>query len=504
MSRLNRVLWSAGATICCAIFPLTAEVCGDDPADTTEPVADSAVIGGRELFEREWVADDKRANGGDGLGPMFNDVSCKACHNAGGVGGAGPNEKNVILLSVPAPLAPSKPIPSESLEFVHPGLRNRLSVMLHRHSTSPAYADWFLQRYPARNWPKETVSLDAADDSEVQRRMLRKMLQTRRGAITQSLSIHGKLLSVTERNATALFGAGLLEEVPGRVIEAAAKRTWEKWPTVQGRALRQSDGSVGRFGWKGQETSLKEFIQVACAAELGLQVPRVNQGIDVMAVAMEPPTEEAAPPAQSPKEYERYQREAKAKEAAARKREAAARQRAKLDLTEMEVDALVDFVAKLPRPTTRRPYLSAGENSVENGRKLFEQVGCASCHLPQLGTLEGAYTDLLVHKMGSQLNDSAEYYGQQQRNPTQTGKPNQKGNSQQAAADEWRTPPLWGVRDSAPYLHDGRAETIEQAIAFHEGSADASSLAYFDLSRDDRRKILSFLSSLVAPEETKE
>src|SRR5690242_13063692 len=52
---------------------------------------------GRELFLREWTPGDPRSHGGDGLGPVFNDSSCVACHNQGGVGGAGPASKNVTL-----------------------------------------------------------------------------------------------------------------------------------------------------------------------------------------------------------------------------------------------------------------------------------------------------------------------------------------------------------------------------------------------------------------------
>ena len=44
---------------------------------------------GRELFLREWIPRDPRCHGGDGLGPVFNDSSCVACHNQGGTGGGG-------------------------------------------------------------------------------------------------------------------------------------------------------------------------------------------------------------------------------------------------------------------------------------------------------------------------------------------------------------------------------------------------------------------------------
>jgi CxxC motif-containing protein (DUF1111 family) len=69
-----------------------------------------------------------------------------------------------------------------------------------------------------------------------------------------------------------------------------------------------------------------------------------------------------------------------------------------------------------------------------------------------------------------------------------------------AGPQEWRTPPLWGVRDSAPYLHDGRAETIEQAIAWHDGEARRSMRRFFQLSVDQRTQLLAFLDTLAAPE----
>ena len=65
---------------------------------------------------------------------------------------------------------------------------------------------------------------------------------------------------------------------------------------------------------------------------------------------------------------------------------------------------------------------------------------------------------------------------------------------------EWWTPPLWGVRDSAPYLHDGRAATLEQAIAFHGGEAADARLRFFMQTRENRMKIAAFLKSLVAPD----
>jgi Di-haem oxidoreductase, putative peroxidase len=64
---------------------------------------------------------------------------------------------------------------------------------------------------------------------------------------------------------------------------------------------------------------------------------------------------------------------------------------------------------------------------------------------------------------------------------------------------EWRTPPLWGVRDSAPYMHDGRAETLLESISMHDGESAGTRDRFLNLSLTDRNAIIAFLNTLVAP-----
>jgi CxxC motif-containing protein (DUF1111 family) len=64
---------------------------------------------------------------------------------------------------------------------------------------------------------------------------------------------------------------------------------------------------------------------------------------------------------------------------------------------------------------------------------------------------------------------------------------------------EWKTPPLWGVADSAPYLHDGRAETLVDAIQWHGGEAAPSKRNYLRLNDGQQRLLIVFLNSLKAP-----
>ena len=63
---------------------------------------------------------------------------------------------------------------------------------------------------------------------------------------------------------------------------------------------------------------------------------------------------------------------------------------------------------------------------------------------------------------------------------------------------EWRTPLLWGIRDSAPYLHDGRAQTLKQAISFHGGEGKDSTIRFFSLT-PQQQQVVAFLKSLTAP-----
>ena len=74
--------------------------------------------------------------------------------------------------------------------------------------------------------------------------------------------------------------------------------------------------------------------------------------------------------------------------------------------------------------------------------------------------------------------------------------------TQTATSREWRTPPLWGVADSAPYLHDGRADTLEGAIFAHDGEGAIARDRYRRLMPGARRALVGFLRALQAPEET--
>jgi CxxC motif-containing protein (DUF1111 family) len=55
------------------------------------------------------------------------------------------------------------------------------------------------------------------------------------------------------------------------------------------------------------------------------------------------------------------------------------------------------------------------------------------------------------------------------------------------------------VADSAPYLHDGRADTLEEAIRLHGGQGRRAAQRFVKLSAADQARLVAFLKTLRAP-----
>jgi RNA polymerase sigma factor (sigma-70 family) len=401
---------------------------------------------GEMLFAKEWVPNDPTSRGGDGLGPLYNDTSCVACHGLGGTGGAGPESKNVVIVTA----IPNGCGTSQSLDDVHPGFKGTRSIVLHRYATDPAYASWRRRFFHLEGGDQPKSPGKDREDTIIARinsvRLETAGDRQMRSKTPNLPNMGGFNFNVSERNTPALFGAGPIDEIPSEVIVAAAK---EQRPEVRGRVSRTREGQVGRFGWKAQISSLHGFVRSACANEIGLQVRGHAQAKSPLA------------PGKNAKGY---------------------------DMTDRECDALVAYVRALPAPVVVDPAGLQGTEDIRAGRRLFAELKCTSCHMPALGEVQGIYSDLLLHDMGQSLSDSASNYGSQ--NPALPNGPTPR---------EWRTPPLWGYRDSGPYLHDGRAQNLEEAVALHEGQGKASSHAFFGLSASKRAQVEAFLKSLIAP-----
>jgi CxxC motif-containing protein (DUF1111 family) len=271
------------------------------------------------------------------------------------------------------------------------------------------------------------------------------------------------VLHLSQRNTPALFGSKVIDELADRVIIAEERRQQLLWglstassETVPvGRAFRLPDGRVGKFGWKAQSASLTDFVQAACANELGLGNPNQPQPLPLNLASYRTPGS---------------------------------------DLTQQQCDQITAFCASLPQPMEVEHAGAVARAHVQAGRKLFHSIGCAQCHTPNLGSVTGIYSDLLLHRMGTELVGGGSY-----NDPVRPVPPDDPSPGNGPHPDEWRTPPLWGVADSAPYLHDGRAATLHDAIVAHGGQGTRAAEKYRRLSGTERQNLLTFLRSLRTP-----
>lgn len=184
------------------------------------------------------------------------------------------------------------------------------------------------------------------------------------------------------------------------------------------------------------------------------------------------------------------------------------------EVTEGQVTALSIFAALQDIPIEDPPADTEQLLLYAEGRAAFERLGCADCHVPSMRlsstrwslparrtdgpdlvidlAREGAeprlepdedggvevrlYSDLKRHDMGPLLAEDR----------SEAGVP----------GSHFITPPLWGIARSRPYLHDGRAPTLEDAILLHGGEAQASAEAFAALSEEERAPLRIFLTSL--------
>ncbi len=143
------------------------------------------------------------------------------------------------------------------------------------------------------------------------------------------------------------------------------------------------------------------------------------------------------------------------------------------------------------RPPQRR---NENEEAVQAGEQIFTQIGCATCHLPEMQTganpIAGLafqkaklYSDLLLHDMGPALADHFP-----------------EGD---ATGFEWRTTPLWGLGivestlgGTPYYLHDGRTSDLSEAILLHGGEAENARNRFANLNENEKAALSAFLKSL--------
>ncbi len=348
------------------------------------------------------------------------------------------------------------------------------------------------------------------------------------GAASQNAFFRGdgdRTRTADVRNPPAVLGLGPIEALAREMTRElqrerdaaiAAARTSGASVTASlhakdlafGELVAHADGSVDGarvtgvapdlivrpFGWKGHQATLRAMIQEAFRLHLGV-------------VSM------AAQDAVRDRRADNVLGDGPAADADA--------DGVTIELDDGMVSTAVAYLAQLEVPLVQPPDDPELRARFDRGEARFTQLGCATCHVPAM-TLDdpvlvtraeqpenawsapiaidtahagrtpkiepragGGYTvrlfsDLRRHDLGTALTAPSE----------------QPADGGAIGKRMWLTRPLWGLADTAPYLHDGRALTIEDAIRAHGGEAQAARDAFVAATRDARGDVLVFLTSL--------
>ncbi|HUH14115.1 MAG TPA: di-heme oxidoredictase family protein [Longimicrobiales bacterium] len=390
---------------CCAILAAGCDSLITQPPSDAD-LFDAPIAGLTREQQAAFVRGDqefgRRFSIADGLGPIFNNISCADCHSGDGRG----RPENALTRFSRA----GDPVP----ELGGPQLQTRAIP----------------------------------------------------GAVPETLPPG---VEVSVRMPPPVFGAGLIEAIPDSVLLALEDPDDRDGDGISGRANRVhppawlptgQPGSgpgprVGRFSRKAQVAGLVQQVTEAYHQDIGITSDFL-------------PVENLNP--------------------AAAAQTSAADRVADPEIPASTVLAVVDYLRMLAPP-------APGEETAARARggALFREVGCASCHVPELRTGAHAiaaladqpvrlYSDLLLPDMGDELADGRV--------------------DGEAEGREWRTAPLWGLRVMRDFLngdvfllHDGRAHSIEEAVDYHGGEAAAARAAFRALSPEERSALVDFVGS---------
>jgi len=414
---------------------------------------------GNSFFRDNWVTAPSSTEARDGLGPLLNAQSCSTCHFQDGrarppEGPDDPDRGLLLRLSVPGPSPDDPPQP-------HPVFGDQLQ-------------DRAINGVP----PEGTVVITTTDRTGTYGDGTTYTLAEPHYDVVgpDGGSVLDDDVMVSPRIAPAMFGVGLLEGVPDDVLLGLEDPDDADDDGISGRVRRVPDPArpvtdasnaadpadpdstlIGRFGWKGGAPSVKAQTAGAFAGDIGITSSLHPE---------QPCTDDPA-------------------EAACR----AAPNGGDPEVSDERLDQVTFYARTLAVPARR----DVGARQTDRGEQLFDDVGCASCHVASLETGPSdipaldrqtirPYTDLLLHDMGPDLADDRP--------------------EGEATGVEWRTPALWGiglvetVNGHTRFLHDGRARNLAEAILWHGGEAEAARERFADLPERDRQAVLAFLESL--------
>ncbi len=412
---------------------------------------------GDGVFERAFTPSVESGWRGDadGLGPLFNHVSCEACHQADGRARPPENENEMIeggfvRVSIPGigpygePLTPAgygAQISDRAIEGVAP----EATVRVRWHEIPGQFPDG--ESYSLRK--PEFLLTDLA---------------------------YGELPPDTQyemRMAPPVFGLGLLEAIPEATLLQWADPDDADGDGISGRPnyvwdLERGGKIMGRFSWKANAFDIRQQSAIAAFNDIGINNELFLYRHDDQPESLKHKARQNCEPEQSDclnafdsRDFELRPDQLK------------------------DVTTYLQLLGVVYRRDMDKPEIQQGE-------ALFHQSGCASCHKSEVMTGEHEisrlenqlirpYSDLLLHDMGEGLAGRPDF---------------------EATAREWRTAPLWGigvtetVNGHTNFLHDGRARNVQEAILWHGGEAEQAKQKYMALAKAEREKVLAFINNL--------
>ena len=345
---------------------------------------------GQALFNRAFTPEE-------GLGPLFNQVSCSSCHDLPTSGG---------------------------------------------HGAEPVTKVSHFDEHTKCDLLKE-------DGGDLLQASVVPALRTA-GILPERIPVSAT--AVTELRAPALYGIGLVEAIEDEDILIKADPDDQDGDGISGRPGLGPDGSLGRFGNKAQHATLSEFIENAIRGEMGLTTPahpveEIPNGL---------PLPEGSDPVPDP------------------------------EIETSDLDLLEAYIGFLAPPPRRTLDSLEDQAASEEGRQIFANIGCATCHTPTLvtGNHQSSalnrkrfriYSDLLLHDMGPELASIC---------------------APGASPSEWRTTRLVGLYLRSEFLHDGRARSVRDAILMHGGEGESARYRFQDLTPELQQSVLLFLRTL--------
>lgn len=399
---------------------------------------------GNSFFNTVWVSSPSSTTVRDGLGPIYNAVSCSSCHFKDGRGPGLPEVPGKVDVS---------------LLF-----RLRIKTLNQGIIPHPVYGGQF-QPQGVADVPGEGKAVVEFKKIKIQYAdgLFAELLEPVYDFIKLNFGPLGEETIRSPRVAPQMVGLGLLESISEKDILKNEDPFDANGDGISGRAnyvysATHQSKQLGRFGWKAGKAILNDQNAAAFNGDIGITsyLFPVEDCTESQVDCLKNHTEE--------------------------------------DIDHARLRNVTAYTQLLSVPV-RRDF---SKPEVIRGRETFYKVNCTACHTPSFTTGNESnfeilrnqkiypYTDLLLHDMGDGLADDKDNVP----------------NEELATTREWRTPPLWGlgltqtVNGHTRYLHDGRARNLEEAILWHGGEAQASKEAFLGLSKTERDELILFLNSL--------